>query len=167
MDYRIEKLDAIKVVCKRKTVEKPAKEGPAEEISAFWDACTADGTIKELTGYFPKEPRLKGMLGICYSARTEDDSFPYGIGVEYDGRKVEDGLEVVEIPAHTYAVFACKGKMPEAFAETYKKIVTEFFPRSDRYEYVPEIELEVYPSDQVNDPDYACEIWVAVKEKKL
>lgn len=167
MDYRIEKLDAIKVVCKRKRVEKPAGEGPAEEISAFWDACTADGSIRKLTGYFPKEPRLKGLLGICHSAKSEDDSFPYGIGVEYDGREVEDGLGVVEIPAHTYAVFTCKGKMPEAFAETYKKIVTEFFPRSDRYEYIPEVELEVYPSDKVNDPNYVCEIWVAVKEKKL
>lgn len=57
--------------------------------------------------------------------------------------------------------------MPEAFAKTYKKIVTEFFLRSDRYEYVPDVELEVYPSDKVNDSNYACEIWVAVREKKL
>ena len=56
--------------------------------------------------------------------------------------------------------------MPEAFAETYKKIVTEFFPQNDRYEYVSEIELEVYPSDQVQNPDYACEIWIVVKEKR-
>ena len=166
MDYRIEKLDAFKVVCRRKIVEKPEKEGPAEEIHAFWNACTADGSIQKLTGYFPKEPRLKGLLGICYSAKTEENRFPYGIGVEYDGRKVEDGLEVIEIPAHTYAVFTCKGKMPEAFAKTYRKIVTEFFPQSDRYEYVPEVELEVYPSDQVGDPNYVCEIWIAVKEKK-
>ena len=56
--------------------------------------------------------------------------------------------------------------MPEAFAETYGKIVTEFFPQSDRYEYAQGIELEVYPSDQMDDPNYTCEVWVAVKEKK-
>ena len=166
MDYRMERLDAFRVVCKRKTVEKPEGEGPAEEISAFWDTCTADGPIRKPTRYFPKEPRLKGLLGICYSAETEENTFPYGIGVEYDGREVEDGLEVIEIPAHTYAVFTCRGKMPEAFAKTYRKIVTEFFPQNDRYEYVPEIELEVYPSDKVSDPDYVCEIWIAVKERK-
>jgi AraC family transcriptional regulator len=166
MDYRMERLDAFRVVCKRKTVEKPEGEGPAEEISAFWDTCTADGSIRKLTRYFPKEPRLKGLLGICYSAETEENTFPYGIGVEYDGREVEDGLEVIEIPAHTYAVFTCRGKMPEAFAKTYRKIVTEFFPQNDRYEHVPEIELEVYPSDKVSDPDYVCEIWIAVKERK-
>ena len=165
MDYRIEKLDAMKVVCRRKTVEKPVSDGPAEEISAFWEECTRDGSIRKLAGYMPKEPRLKGLLGICYSAKTQEDRFPYGIGVEYDGRAVEDGMEVLELPPHTYAVFTCKGKMPEAFAETYKKIVTEFFPKRDRYEYEQEIELEVYPSDKVSDPSYACEIWVAVREK--
>lgn len=166
MDYRIEKLDAFKVVCRQKTVEKPAAEGPAEGISAFWRECTRDGSIRKLVSYIPKEPRLKGLLGICCSEETEGDAFPYGIGVEYDGREVGDGMEIVEIPAHTYAVFTCKGKMPEAFAETYGKIVTEFFPQSDRYEYAQGIELEVYPSDQMDDPNYTCEVWVAVKEKK-
>lgn len=165
MDYRIEKLDAIKVVCRRKTVKKSAEEGPAWEISDFWDECTKDGSIKKLVGCFPKEPRLKGLLGICYSEDTEGLKFPYGIGVEYDGRPVEEGFEIVEIPAHTYAVFPCRGKMPEAFSETYRKIVTEFFPQSDRYEYAQGIELEVYPSDKVDDPKYFCEIWVAVREK--
>ena len=165
MDYRIEKLDAIKVVCRRKTVKKSAEEGPAWEISDFWDECTKDGSIKKLVGCFPKEPRLKGLLGICYSEDTEGLKFPYGIGVEYDGRPVEEGFEIVEIPAHTYAVFPCRGKMPEAFSETYRKIVTEFFPQSGRYEYAQGIELEVYPSDKVDDPKYFCEIWVAVREK--
>lgn len=27
------------------------------------------------------------------------------------------------------------------------------------------IELEVYPSEKVDDPNYYCEIWIAVKEK--
>lgn len=165
MDYRIEKLDAFKVVCRRKTVKKSAEDGPAWEISDFWDECTKDGSIKKLVGCFPKEPRLKGLLGICYSEDTEGLKFPYGIGVEYDGRPVEEGFEIVEIPAHTYAVFPCRGKMPEAFAETYRKIVTEFFPQSDRYEYEQGVELEVYPSDKVDDPQYFCEIWVAVREK--
>lgn len=165
MDYRIEKLEAFQVVCKRKTVEKSSEDGPAEGIHKFWDECTADGSIRKLVGYFPKEPVLKGLLGICYSGSTEGLKFPYGIGVEYDGRPVEEGLEIVEIPAHTFAVFTCKGKMPEMFTETYRKIVTEFFPQNGRYEYVPEIELEVYPSDNVEDPNYVCEIWIAVKEK--
>ena len=166
MDYRIEKLDAFSVVCRRKTVEKPEGADATEDISAFWAQCGADGSTQKIISCFPKEPRLKGLLGICFSGEMEASRFPYGIGVEYDGRPMEqEGLEIVEIPAHTYAVFTCRGKMPEAFQETYRKIVTEFFPQNSQYAYGQGIELEVYPSDEVNDPGYTCEIWIAVKEK--
>ncbi|MCI8515785.1 MAG: AraC family transcriptional regulator [Hungatella sp.] len=166
MNYRIEKLDAFRVICRRKMVEKPGSEWAAAEIPEFWNQCGKDGSIQKICSYFPVQSRLKGLLGICFSADTQAERFPYGIGVEYDGRPVaQDGLEIVEIPAHTYAVFVCKGAMPEAFTRTYQQIVTEFFPQNSRYEYEQGIELEVYPSDQVSDPDYTCEIWVAVKEK--
>ncbi len=166
MDYRIEKMDTFPIICKRKTVIKPENEIATNDISAFWRECAVNESTKNIMSYFPKESKLKGLLGICFSADMEASKFPYGIGVEYDGRPViHKDLEVVEIPAHTYAVFTCKGKMPEAFADTYKKIVTEFFPQSDRYEYSHGIELEVYPSDKVDDPNYTCEIWVAVNEK--
>ncbi len=165
MDYRIEKLEAFQVVCRRRTVNKPAGPQATEIISEFWNQCGSDGSIEKIVRYFPEQPRLKGLLGICFSEDTQGGEFPYGIGVEYDGRPVEDGLEIVEIPAHTYVVFVCKGKMPDAFVNTYRQIVTEFFPQNSRYEYGQGIELEVYPSDQVSDPDYTCEIWIAVNEK--
>ncbi len=166
MDYRIEKVDACKIVCKRKQVTKPANATAVDEISAFWNECTKDGTIKNVLGYFPKEPHLKGLLGICFSFDMEANRFPYGIGVEYDGRPLaDDSLEVVDIPESTFVVFECRGKMPECFSDTYKKIVTEFFPQNPRYEYGQGVELEVYPSDDVDNPNYYCEIWIAVKEK--
>lgn len=166
MDYRIEKMDAFKVICKRKKVGKPASATATADISAFWGECMANGSTQKIISYLPKEPEIKGLLGICFSEEMEASKFPYGIGVEYDGRPIEDKeLEVVEIPAHTYAVFTCKGKMPDAFVETYRKIVSEFFPQSNRYEYGRGIELEVYPSDDVNNPNYTCEIWIAVNEK--
>lgn len=96
----------------------------------------------------------------------ETSKFPYGIGVEYNGEPViNDDFEVIELPEYTYAVFQCKGKMPEAFKRTYQQICTEFFPQSS-YEYGYGVELEVYPSANVQDPNYTCEIWVAVNEKK-
>lgn len=166
MDYRIEKMDAFQVICKRKTVGKPASEAATADISAFWADCQTSGTTGDIISYFPAEPKLKGLLGICFSGDMNDNHFPYGIGVEYDGRPIKhENLEIVEIPAYTYAVFTCKGKMPDAFVKTYREIVTEFFPQNARYEYGQGIELEVYPSDQVDDPNYTCEIWIAINEK--
>lgn len=63
-----------------------------------------------------------------------DSGFPYGIGAEYDSESDPQDFEIVEIPAYTYAVFTVRGRMPDAFRETYRKICTEFFPQSG-YEY--------------------------------
>lgn len=94
-----------------------------------------------------------------------DSGFPYGIGAEYDGESDPQDFEIVEIPTYTYAVFTVRGRMPDAFREIYRKICTEFFPQSG-YEYGNGVEIEAYPSADVQNPDYTCEIWIAVKPKK-
>lgn len=165
MDYRIEKRDAFQVVCKRKKVGKPQSANATPDITAMWQEYGADGTMQRLISYMPENPVMKGLLGICFSSELNAKQFPYGIGVEYDGRKVDDDLEIVTIPESTFAVFTSKGKMPDAFIETYHRIVTEFFPQSSQYEYAENVEFEVYSSPDVSDPDYKCEIWIAVNEK--
>lgn len=165
MDYRIEKRDAFQVVCKRKKVGKPQSANATPDITAMWQEYGADGTMQRLVSYMPENPVMKGLLGICFSSQLNAKQFPYGIGVEYDGRKVDDDLEIVTIPASTFAVFTSKGKMPDAFIETYNRIVTEFFPQSSQYEYAENVEFEVYSSPDVSDQNYKCEIWIAVNEK--
>ena len=165
MHYRIEKRDAFKVICRKKQVNKPQGDTATADISAFWNVCSQDGTMEKLCKYASFDS-FHGILGICFSGELEASGFPYGIGAEYNGTPVTDeGFDLVNIPAHTYAVFECKGKMPDAFKETYKRICTEFFPQSSTYEYGSGIKLEVYPSAEVQDPNYTCEIWIAVKEK--
>ena len=166
MDYRIEKREAFQVVCKRKRVGKPQSANATPDITAMWQEFGADGTMGRLIACLPEHPVMKGLLGICFSSELNAKQFPYGIGVEYDGRPIDDDLEVVTIPAHTYAVFTSKGKMPDAFIETYHRIVTEFFPQSAQYEYAENVEFEVYSSADISDPDYQCEIWIAVNEKE-
>ncbi|MEA4814266.1 MAG: AraC family transcriptional regulator [Oscillospiraceae bacterium] len=165
MDYRIEKKDAFKIICKKKQVTKPQGDTATADISAFWNKCSADGTMEKICKY-GKFDNLHGVLGVCFSDELADSGFPYGIGAEWGGEPLNgEGLDIVEIPAYTYAVFQCRGKMPDAFKNTYKQICTEFFPQSN-YEYGQGAELEVYPSADTQNPDYTCEIWIAVKEKK-
>ncbi len=177
MDYRIEKKEAFRLICKKKQVNHPQGETATADISAFWTECAQDGTMQALCKY-GRFDHFEGILGVCFSGEMADSGFPYGIGaelcddtngiaVEFNGDAVSeiDGLSIVEIPAHTYAVFQCKGPMPDAFKNTYQQICTEFFPQSE-YEYGNGVELEVYPSDDTSDPNYSCEIWIAVNKKK-
>ena len=167
MDYRIEKRDAFQVVCKRKQVDKPQSGTATREISAMWQEFGADGTLGRLAACIPAQTVMRGLLGICFSSELDATRFPYGIGAEYDGRPVDDDFEIVDIPASTYAVFTSRGRMPEAFIETYHRIVTEFFPQSAQYEYAENVEFEVYSSENTDDPNYRCEIWIAVHEKTV
>lgn len=165
VDYSIKKKNAFKIVCKKKQVSKPQGEMAFKDIEDFWGEFNKNGSVAKICKY-GKYDELNGVLGICFSKDLQENSFPYAIGVEYNGIKViEEDFDIIEIPSYTYAVFQCKGKMPEAMIETYKKICTEFFPQSN-YEYCSGVEFEVYPSNDVNDPNYYCEVWVAVKEKE-
>ncbi len=166
MDYRIEKRKAFQIVCKRKRVGKPQSANVSQDISAMWKEYSEDGTMGRLIACMPENPTMNGLLGICFSSELDAKQFPYGIGVEYDGRKVDDDLEIITIPENAYAVFTSKGKMPDAFIDTYHRIVTEFFPQSAQYEYAENVEFEVYSSADTSDPNYKCEIWIAVNEKK-
>lgn len=165
MEYRIEKKQAAKIICRRREFTKPGDDYTNKEIPEFWNECGRDGSIQKLCGYIKDSAQFKGLLGVCFSTEMTDSGFPYGIGAEYDGESDPQDFEIVEIPAYTYAVFTVRGRMPDAFRETYRKICTEFFPQSG-YEYGNGVEIEAYPSADVQNPDYTCEIWIAVKPKK-
>ena len=167
MDYRIENKEAFEVILRKKRFPK-AHEITTREIAKFWGECQSDGTIPSIIKYIPENNIFdKSIIGVSFGADPTDVSgeFPYGIGAHYNGRKIEEDYFTVEtIPAHTYAVFKCKGKMPEAFQKVYKYICTEFFPAS---EYQPcGIEIESYPSADIENCDYTCEVWIAVEKKK-
>lgn len=165
MEYRIEKKQAAKIICRRREFTRPGDDYTNREIPEFWNECGRDGSIQKLCGYIKDSAQFKGLLGVCFSTEMTDSGFPYGIGAEYDGESDPQDFEIVEIPAYTYAVFTVRGRMPDAFRETYRKICTEFFPQSG-YEYGNGVEIEAYPSADVQNPDYTCEIWIAVKPKK-
>ena len=131
---------------KKKQVTKPQGDTATADISAFWNEVSADGTMEKICRY-GKFDTYHGVLGVCFSEELADSGFPYGIGAEYNGAPMAgEELDIVEIPAYTYAVFTCRGKMPDAFRETYRRICTEFFPQSN-YEYGQGVELERAVSD--------------------
>lgn len=165
MDYRIETKDAFKIVCKKISVSCK-KELTTAEISDFWRQCGTDGTISALCKYIPENNAFDGcIVGACFGKDASDTNFPYGIGAHYNGAPVtEKDFTVEEIPAHTYAVFKCVGAMPEAFNKLYQQIYSEFFPASE-YQPCGGTDFEAYPSADVSDPGYTCEIWVAVEKK--
>ncbi len=166
MDYKIVKKEAFRVLEKVKWFPEDEELRQAE-IPAFWNQARKEGVIPTLCRAASAEPAKK-ILGICYgNSRGEGEprQFPYSIAVGYSGREpAPEGFRVNTIPAATWAVFPCRGAMPQAIQETWRRIYAEFFPTAD---YAPTggIDIEAYSDGDMAAPDYECEIWVAVERK--
>lgn len=164
MNYRIEEKAAFKVIEKVKMFST-RDESAMKEIPAFWQQARSDGTIKTLCDFSGGNDFPGLILGICYGdGTTSAKDFPYAIASGYNGKEIPAEFRVNEIPANTWAIFKCKGAMPNAIQELWKQIYQEFFPTSD---YAPknEIDFEVYPDGDITSPNYESEIWIAVVKK--
>ena len=167
INYRIETKEAFQLVCKKMQAEGRMELTP-ERISDFWTTCNADGSITELCRYIPEDNIFKNFIvGVTFGRDATNPEYPYAIGAHYDGTPIaESDLTIEEIPAHTYVVFPCTGRMPEAFIKLYQQIFSEFFPVSE-YQPCGGADFEAYPSTDVSDPAYTCEIWIAVEKKPV
>ncbi|MFA6309231.1 MAG: AraC family transcriptional regulator [Clostridia bacterium] len=152
MDYKIVSKESFKVVAKTKLfTEQNSKKG----IPEFW------------TEYYEKglDNKVCGMMGICAQANGDSEEWKYGIGSEvHDVKGVPKDFEVLEIPAHTWAIFSCIGPMPNAIQEMWRKIYSEWLPQSD-YELVNDYDIEFYTSGNNQDKNYQSEIWIPVQTK--
>ena len=97
----------------------------------FWDACYADGSVKELESLASD---FTYMYGICYDNPDKSEKrFAYSIAVESE-KKAPAGYRKTVIPARTWAVFPCKGSVSHSIADFWAKTFPEFARNAD---YVP------------------------------
>ena len=163
MDYKIEAKKAFKVIEKRRLFSTK-DDANLKEIPEFWASSKADGSIGTLCGYCGGSAFDSRILGICYGDGCSTE-FSYSIASSYNGKTpVPEGFCINEIPARTWAIFKCKGAMPDAIQDLWRRIYTEFFPASD---YMPknDIDFEVYPDGDISSPNYESEIWIAVEKR--
>ncbi len=152
MEYRIEKKDALQVVAKTRYFRD---ETSKTEVPKFWGEYYAARL----------EEKVCGMMGICSVAKADTGDYMYGIGCERKYvKEIPEGFEILEIPAYTWAIFSCKGAMPEAIQELWKRVYAEWLPASN-YELVPDYDIEFYTEGDNSRADYVSEIWIPVKEK--
>lgn len=152
MEYRIEQKESFEVVAKTKTFTLDTSE---QEIPKFWSQYFADGSFKQ----------VPGALGICEETKTGGNEFRYGIGCFYEqGSEIPTGFEILSVPAYTWAVFKCVGKVPFAIQDTWERIYREWLPQSD-YELVSDYDFEYYTDGDTESDDYVSEIWLPVQKK--
>lgn len=168
VDYTIEKKENFQLIGFKREI--PMDQG-YRLCPAFWEEVTQKH-LGPLCKGKPPETELEqaiaqckiGMFAACIEGTTNPDTFSYLVAGYYDGRPVPDGLEVVEIPAATWAMFRAVGPMPGALQSLNTQIFQEWLPGNARYEVAFPINLEMY-SEGESGPDYESFIWLPVTEK--
>lgn len=159
MDYKIEKKPAITLRGIKKEVTTVDGQN-FEILPKFWEeffTMPVSKTMMEHVGPL-------GVIGACYNSNEERQLFDYMIGVEASDELKGQGIEVLEIPETTWAVFTSKGPLPESIQRVWKRIFQEFFPGTN-YEHANLPELEIYYDGDTNSEDYLCEVWIPIIEK--
>lgn len=158
MDYRITKKDAFTVLGVSK---KFTYDDPKQEIPAFWKNHYEAGNGKYVCG----------MFGINIDEQMGNKEFEYLIADTYNPAvDVPQGFVTKTIPSFTWAVFPCKGPLPEALQDVNIKIFSEWLPALKEYEFAAGYCIEMYGDVEeypkgAQDENYYCEIWIPVKKK--
>ena len=160
MDYRITDKEAFTVLAASKTFDY---ENAKKEVPAFWQEHYACGAGKYVCG----------MFGINIDLQMGNERFEYLIADIYNPSvEIPKEFEVRMIPAFTWAVFPCKGALPQALQDVNEKIFSEWLPALHDYEFAAGYCVEMYdaPDKYPNgtaDENYYTEIWLPVKKKDV
>ena len=116
MDCKIMKKEAFTVLCRAMTFKY---EDAAAQVPQFWAQHFASGGGQVVCG----------MYGINLDESMGGNEFEYLIADNYDpARAIPQGFTTRTIPAHTWAVFPCTGRMPQALQELNRQIFSQWLP---------------------------------------
>lgn len=156
MEYKIEKKPAFQVMG---IAGMFSYETANEDIPKYWDELRAGG----------KKP-VMGMYGICFDEEMDGNRFRYMIADDLREEAVaQGGLTECEIPAHTWAVFPCRGPMPYSLQEVNRRIFSEWLP-ANGYEIAEGYNVEYYSNAAdyqfgMQDPEYYAQVWIPIKKR--
>ena len=158
MDYKIVKKEAFTVIANAKEF---SYEGAKDVVPQFWQEHYQSG----------KGKTVMGMYGINIDEEMGENVFEYLIADPYNPiGEVPEGFTVRTIPTFHWAVFPCKGAMPNTLQDVNTKIFTEWLPALKEYEFAAGYCVEYYDNPMnypkgTQDENYYCEIWIPVKKK--
>lgn len=165
MEHRIVELGSFKLVGLKMTSTNDNQQG-MKDCEAFWNQFISGNKQETVAPLINREPF--GVIGASFYNIDPADSkkFDYYIAAATTADTPE-GLEEVEVPANTWAVFPCTGKTA---ATTQVDIVSKWGPESEEYEllntgYMTGEMSSGGPDLEVYTQGEDMEIWVPVKRK--
>jgi AraC family transcriptional regulator len=105
------------------------------------------------------------LLGVsCVDKDPSVRAFNYLIGIEAPPGERPPELEAYAVPPGTWAVFACRGPVPDALVASEMYAFREWLPASGCI-HAPAAEMEVYFLDDRRGGEPYCEFWLPVEKQ--
>ncbi|MGF7142223.1 AraC family transcriptional regulator [Anaerotaenia torta] len=148
MEYKIVEKAAFTVMG---VLRNFSAETAYREIPAFWQEHTAK-----------EDKKVCGMYGVCID--SDGQPFDYLIADNYvPWNEIPEGYVTRTIPAGSWAVFPCRGALPEALQKVNTAIWNEWLPNCKDYKLGGNYNIEMYAPPCENPADTYSEIWVPVE----
>lgn len=159
MNYRIEEFGEFRLVGYKEKMSMNNGEN-FSRIPQFWNEACESGKCEKMMEY--NDNKNFCCMGVC--ANQDEKGFDYYIATGSDKEIPKDMVELI-VPANTYVIFECIGKMPEGQQDVWKRIFTEWLPTSN-YEIINAPQMEWYSDGDMSLDDYRSEIWIPIRKKK-
>ncbi|GGO43921.1 AraC family transcriptional regulator [Streptomyces daqingensis] len=161
MRYRIVEKDRFRVVGRKARVPL-VHEGANPAIAEFVRSID-EGTLRRLSGMSDQEP--EGIVGVSDQldpGRAEGTELDYYHAVLTSAEgEVPPDLDVLDVPAGTWAVFGSSGPFPQTLQHLWRDVFTQWFPSNPyRSRPGPEI-LRVGLSGDGEHAD--ADLWIPVE----
>lgn len=158
--WRLEKKEEMHLLGKIKKISC-VNGNNFKEIPATWQQYFKDGTFSKLVSLDQGSP--KGLFGLCLNYSSEAEEIDYAVAVI--GDKQSDEFEEIVLPSVTWAVFDCKGRLPEAIQNGWKFLNEEWVVKYP-FNHADCPEVEWYSEGNSFDDDYLSQIWIPIEEDK-
>lgn len=170
MDYKITPMWGFKVIGFEKIF---TYEEAYDKIPKFWDDICEKYCKGIYNGEAPSCPEEQAIIdncigeyGVCID-NIGNGKFRYLIAGKYTGGQVPENMTLFEIPQSEWAIFNCKGPVPEALQNLNTRVFKEWLPGNTDYEMAGYFNVEWYScTGDKEDADYESAIWVPVRKYK-
>ncbi len=151
LEYRIEKKPQFSVMGVSRLF---CPDTSYREIPEFWQELMQREDIP-----------VCGTFGVCLDENGNDGQFEYTIADPYEPeRGLAAPCRILVIPENTWAIFPCRGALPDALQSVNTRIWSEWLPACKTWKMAGSYNLEVYTPPAENPEDNYSEIWVPVEK---
>lgn len=133
-----------------------------KKIPEFWDECQKNGVYSALVSLDTGKP--KGIFGLFGFYEEHSDEIEYSIMAISD-KRLPDGFTEILIPENMWAVFDCKGRVPESIQKGWNYLNEEWLVKYP-FKHAPCPELEWYSDENAYDEEYLSQIWIPISEEE-